>query len=310
MKLSIVIPVYFNELNLFPLYQDMKEKLIDCIDYEYEIIMVDDGSKDKSWEIMNQLADMDENIKLYHLSRNFGAYAASFCGLVHCTGDCVVVKSADLQEPTEMIMEMVERWKDGNNVVLAVRTDREESMAQKMFANIYYSITQKFALENMPKGGFDTYLVDKQVVEVLKNLDEKDSSLPGQILWSGYKTAIVPYIRRAREIGKSRWTFRKKMKLVMDTLYGFSSVPITVVSGIGICSIIGSIIWAVMVIVGKISNRIQVTGWTTLFIFNLFTFGIIMFTFGILGGYLWRTFNATRKRPVYIIEQIRERVEK
>ena len=150
-KLSIVIPVYFNEDNLYPLYQDIKEKVIDVIDFEYEIVMVDDGSKDKSWQIMRELAENDPHIRTFHLSRNFGSHAAILCGLIHSTGDCAVVKAADLQEPTEILLEMYERWKQGSNVVLAVRSDRQEAFTQKLFSNLYYWLVRKTALPQMPK---------------------------------------------------------------------------------------------------------------------------------------------------------------
>ncbi len=306
MKLSIVIPVYYNENNLEPLYKDIKEKVIDEIDYEYEIVFVNDGSKDKSYQVMEELHEKDSNVKIYSLSRNFGSHAAILCGLSKCTGDCVVVKAADLQEPTEMIHQMVESWKKGNNVVLAVREGRQESFSQKMFANTYYWMVRKAALENMPKGGFDVYLLDRKVVNVLLSLDETNSALTGQILWSGFKTDEIKYTRLAREIGKSRWTLKKKVKLVMDTLFSFSVLPITAVTAIGVISFIGALIWAIVVFVSKLMGAINVSGWTTLFIFNLFSFGIIMLTLGILGGYIWRTFDASRNRPVYIIEEEKE----
>lgn len=303
MKLSIVIPVYYNEENLFTLYADIKEKIIDKINYEYEIVMVNDGSRDQSWEIMRELAEKDSHIHIISLSRNFGSHAAILCGLCNSTGDCAVVKAADLQEPTELILEMVESWKRGNNVVLAVREGRQESSKQTFFANLYYSLVRKCALPNMPKGGFDVYLVDKRVITVLQNLDEKNSALTGQILWSGFKTDVIYYTRLARTAGKSRWTLKKKIRLVMDTLFSFSSLPITAVLGVGTFSIAVAVIWAIVVLIAKISGHIAVSGWTTLFIFNLFSFGIIMMTLGILGEYLWRTFDASRKRPAYIIEE-------
>lgn len=303
MKLSIVIPVYYNEDNLIPLYNDIKEKIIDEIDYEYEIVMVNDGSKDNSYSVMKQLAEKDTNVKCISLSRNFGSHAAILCGLSHCTGDCAVVKAADLQEPTELILQMVESWKKGNNVVLAVRDDRMESFGQKMFANLYYSMVRKTALPSMPKGGFDVYLVDRKVINVLEALDEKNSALTGQILWSGFQTDYVHYTRLAREIGKSRWTLRKKVRLVMDTLFSFSTLPISVVLMVGILSFAGAVIWGLIVLICKLAGSISVSGWTTLFIFDLFSFGLIMLTLGILGEYLWRTFDASRKRPPYIIEE-------
>lgn len=303
MKISIVIPVYYNEKNLEPLYEDIKKKVIDVIDYEYEIVMVNDGSKDESWNVMKKLAAYDSNIRIISLSRNFGSHAAILCGISHCTGDCAIVKAADLQEPTELVLEMVESWKKGNNVVLAVREDREESKSQTFFANFYYDLVRKTALPNMPKGGFDVYLIDRKVITVLENLDEKNSALTGQLLWSGFKTDIVYYTRLAREIGESKWTLKKKIRLVMDTLFSFSSLPITAVLTVGVGSMVIAIIWAIVVLVSKLNGAITVSGWTTLFIFNLFSFGVIMMTLGVLGEYLWRTFDASRNRPPYIIEE-------
>ncbi len=302
MKLSIIIPVYYNEDNLLPLYEDMRKKIIEVIDYEYEIVMVNDGSQDNSYAVMQELAKKDENIKIVSLSRNFGSHAAILCGLSKCTGDCAVVKAADLQEPTELILEMAERWRKGFNVVLAVRAGREESTQQTLFANLYYAMVRGAALPAMPKGGFDVYLIDRKVIDVLMALDEKNSALTGQILWGGFRTDKVYYTRLAREIGTSKWTLKKKVRLVADTLFSFSTLPIKAVSFIGVLSFFGSLLWAVAVFISKLMGLIDVSGWTTLFIFNLFSFSIVMLTFGILGEYLWRTFDASRNRPPYIIE--------
>jgi len=302
MKLSIVIPVYYNEDNLIPLYEDIKKKIIEVIDYDYEIVMINDGSQDNSYQVMEQLVEKDENIKIVSLSRNFGSHAAILCGLSKCTGDCAVVKAADLQEPTELLLEMADSWKKGYNVVLAVRKGREESKGQTLFANLYYWMVRKTSLPSMPKSGFDAYLIDRKVIDVLMALDEKNSALTGQILWSGFKTSEVYYTRVAREIGTSKWTLKKKIRLVADTLFSFSTLPIKVVSSIGALSFVGALVWAVAVLAAKLNGLIDVSGWTTLFIFNLFSFGIIMLTLGILGEYLWRIFDASRNRPPYIIE--------
>ena len=299
-KLSIIIHDYYNELNLKPLYDDIKEKIIDVIDFEYELIMVDDGSEDKSWQVIQELAAIDKNIKAYHLSRNFGSHAAILCGLSHATGDCAVVKAADLQEPTELLLDMYESWKQGNNVVLAVREDRED---KSFFSELYYWMTRKFALPKMPSRGFDVFLLDRKVIGVLQQLDEVNSAITGQILWSGFKTAEIKYVRKERKIGKSRWTLKKKIRLVSDTLFSFSTVPISFITGVGFLSFVGSLLWAITVLITKLTMGIDVEGFTTLFIFQLFSFGIIMMTLGLLGGYLWRTFDASRNRPVYIVEK-------
>lgn len=302
MKISVVIPVYYNQDNLRPLYADISKKLLGHDEYEWEIVMVNDGSKDESYAVMMELAEKDNRIKIYSLSRNFGSHAAILCGLSKCTGDCAVVKAADLQEPTEMVLEMVDSWRKGNNVVLAVRKERQEGKGQTLFANLYYWLVRKAALPDMPRGGFDVYLLDRKVINVLQQLDEKNSALTGQILWSGFRTEKIYYTRLQREIGESRWTLRKKIRLVTDTLFSFSTLPITIVSVIGTVSCFGAAAWAVVVLICKLLGLIDVSGWTTLFIFNLLSFGIIMLTLGILGGYLWRAFDASRNRPPYIIE--------
>lgn len=303
MKLSIIIPVYFNVDTLEDMYNDLREKVLSKLECQYELIFIDDGSGDESYQIMKKLKEKDIYIRNFRLSRNFGSHAAILCGLEHITGDCAVVKAADMQEPSELILDMLESWKKGNNVVLAVRQERNESFKQKYFANLYYTLVRKMALSNMPETGFDIYLVDKKVVNVLSSLDEKNSSLACQILWSGFKTDMVPYVRLARQVGKSRWTLAKKIRLVMDTLFSFSTVPIKAVTTIGFFSFCGAIVWAIVEVVFKLLGMIEVSGWTTLFIFNLFSFGVIMLTLGIIGEYLWRTFDASRNRPPYIIEE-------
>ena len=303
MKISIIIPVYYNEENLIPLYNELSEKVLNNNDVDFELIFVDDGSQDTSYDIISGLSKEDNCVKAIKLSRNFGSHAAILCGLEKCTGDCAIVKAADMQEPTELIFDMIDSWKKGNNVVLAIRKERNDGFGNNLFANFYYWIVRRTALPNMPKGGYDIYLLDRKVITVIKNLDEKNSALTGQILWSGFRTGEVEYSRKKREIGSSKWTIRKKVKLVMDTLFSFSTLPITFVSIVGFLSFLGSVIWAIIVAGLKISGAIDVEGWTMLFIFSLFSFGVIMLTLGILGEYLWRAFDASRNRPIYIVEE-------
>lgn len=303
-KLSIIVPVYYNEETLNPLYEDLQEKIFCKLHCAYELIFVDDGSGDNSWNIIQDLAKQDPHIRALRLSRNFGSHLAQFCGLSHATGECAAIKAADMQEPSEMILGMIDSWEKGNNVILALRTAREEKKSQTIFANFYYWMVNRFALKNMPKGGFDMYMIDRKVIHVLQAMDEKNSAITGQILWSGFKTGYVYYTRKEREQGASRWTLQKKLRLVTDTLFSFSTIPITLVIFIGLASFAGSILWGFVELILWSRGLIAVQGWTTLFIFNLFSFGVIMLTLGILGNYLWRTFDATRNRPAYIVEDI------
>ena len=203
-----------------------------------------------------------------------------FRRILSAGADKISVNSAALKRP-QLIKEAAEKF--GNQcVVVAIDAKAREN------------------------GGFDVYLLDRKVINVMMQLDEKNSALTGQILWSGFRTEKIYYTRLQREIGESRWTLRKKIRLVTDTLFSFSTLPITIVSVIGTLSCFGATMWAVLVFVFKIMGLIDVSGWTTLFIFNLLSFGIIMLTLGILGGYLWRAFDASRNRPPYIIEEEHE----
>ena len=304
-KLSIVIPVYYNADTLMPLYQDMKEKILGTIG-DYELVFVDDGSGDDSWKVMNEIHAMDPNVKLLHLSRNFGEHAALLAGLSVCTGDCAVTKQADLQEDSTLILEMYESWKKGNNVVLAIRRSRDESKVKVFFANLYYLMVRKFVNKDMPVGGCDCYLIDRKVIEVLKLLDEKNSSLTLQVMWAGFRTDKVYFDRKNREIGKSRWTFAKKFKLVMDSMMSFSYVPIRFMTYVGVLFDVFAIIMLISVFVEYFTNQVPLAGWSSLMSVVLFSAGLILSMLGMLGEYLWRTLDASRKRPPFIIEDIIE----
>ena len=299
-KISIIVPVYYNQDNLLPLYVDLKEKVLTKLNMEYELIFVDDGSKDKSYEVMQNIAKLDKNTKNVRLSRNFGEHSALLAGLSQCTGDCAVRKAADLQEPSEMILEMIKKYEEGNKVVLAVRADREEPISQKAFSNLYAFLMRKLALPNMR---FDTFLIDRQIIDLLVKMQERNTSLMSQILWAGFKTATVPYVRKKREIGKSKWTLSKKIKLVYDSLLSFSYFPIKMITTIGFLSFLISLIVLILIIYKKATGLIDVEGYASIIMIMLMGFGIIMLSIGILGEYLWRTYDAARRRPPYIIEK-------
>lgn len=307
-KLSIIIPVYYNEGELIPLYKDMKEKALDPIlaqGDDYELIMIDDGSQDNSWAEMNELFELDERISLYHHSRNFGEHPAILNGYAHCTGDCAINKAADLQEPSELILEMFQKWKEGYNVVLAVREKREEGIFQQFFANFYYWCARKIAFPQMPKGGFNIHLLDRRAITVLLNMDETNIALEGQILWLGFKSTTVPYVRKARELNKSRWTLKKKIKCFMDMMFTNSDVPIHFVGVIGGLTSVASIIMILYYVIKWMVVGEPVAGWTSLFILILFAFGVIMLTLSVLGNYIWRAFESGKRKPVYIVEEER-----
>lgn len=304
-KISVIIPVYWNEDTLELLYDDLKEKVLGQLE-DYELVFVDDGSGDNSWEIINKIKNRDDRVICVKLSRNFGEHSALLAGLSVCTGDCAVTKQADLQEDSEIILEMYESWKKGNKVVLAVREERDDSFATKFFAGLYYKLMQKFANKNMPSGGCDCYLLDRQVIEVLLKLDEKNSSLTLQVLWVGFQTDKIYFHRREREIGKGRWTFAKKFKLVLDSMISFSYVPIRMMWIIGILFFVFSVIMGIEVFVEWFTVGTPVAGWPSLMCVVLCSSGLILLMLGMLGEYIWRTFDAARKRPPFIIDEVRK----
>ncbi|WP_347352365.1 glycosyltransferase family 2 protein [Acetoanaerobium noterae] len=302
-KVSIIVPIYYNELNIPHLYEQMKEKILTRTDFEAEIVCVDDGSKDGSYKALLELREKDNRFKVVKLSRNFGSHTAILAGFAHATGDCMTMVAADLQEPLEIIIEMYEKWKQGKKVVIAVRKDREDGFFQKLFSNTYYSLMQKYALKDMPSGGFDCFFIDKKVRDVLVSMNEKNSSIVGQVLWAGFEMDKIYYVRKKREIGESKWTLSKKIKLFIDSFMAFSYVPIRFISTLGIFISIVGFILAVFLIVNKFMFNVPVQGWTTMMITLLMLSGIQMLTLGVIGEYLWRNFDESRGRPTYIVEE-------
>ena len=304
-KISIVIPVYYNSDTLELLYEDMKEKILGKIG-DYEIVFVDDGSGDNSWEIINKIAAKDKNVVATKLSRNFGEHAALLAGLSVCTGDCAVTKQADLQEDSTLILEMYESWKRGNKVVLAIRGARDENPIKKFFAGCYYWLVRKTINKDMPQGGCDCYLVDRKVIDVLEMMDEKNSSLTLQVMWVGFKTEKIYFHRKDREVGESRWTLGKKIKLVVDSMMSFSYFPIRAMATIGFLFALASLVGIIMVIAEKLTVGTPELGYASIMCVVLFGFGLLFIMLSMLGEYIWRALEESRKRPPFIIDEIKK----
>lgn len=302
-KLSVIIPIYYNEKNIPQLYREIEDKLFDRGELQVEVICVDDGSKDDSYRELLRLQERDDRFKVVKLSRNYGSHIAILAGFAHATGDCMTMVAADLQEPLEMIWEMVREWENGHKLVIAVRKDRQETKLQKFFSNTYYKLMQKYALPTMPAGGFDCFLIDKTIRDLLVQMKEKNSSIVGQVLWMGFEPQQIYYVRKKREIGESRWTLSKKIKLFVDSFMAFSYVPIRFISSLGILFALVGFVFALFLIFNKLIFAVPVQGWTTMMITLLILSGVQMMTLGVIGEYLWRAFDETRKRPLYIVEE-------
>ncbi|MDU0203702.1 glycosyltransferase family 2 protein [Paenibacillus sp. PFR10] len=305
-KFSIVIPVYYNELNIpntIPRLQNLQDLLPH---FELEFIFVDDGSRDKSFELLLEHKKNDSRIKIIKLSKNFGSMSAIQAGLSLASGDCIGIIAADLQDPPELFVEMIGKWKQGKKIVMATRSDREESFSQKMFSNSYYYLMEKFALKDYPSGGFDFVLLDKQIVEELNQIQEKNTNIMSLIFWLGHERDSIPYVRQERKFGKSRWTLSKKIKLFIDSFVSFSYAPIRFMSLIGVLTALLSFLYGIFVITNALIGTIELQGWSSLIAITTFLLGIIMVMLGIIGEYLWRILDESRKRPAYIIDKIFE----
>ena len=303
-RLSIITAFYNEAMNL-PRFRERIQLLAHVPDIEIEIILVDDHSVDASRQIALDWMHDDPRVSYVRLSRNCGSHAAFSAGMKHCTGDCAVLLAADLQDPPEVIPELLEKWRDGFDVVWAARSDREgERWSTKLFANVYYRIMRSLALPEMPPGGADFLLMDRKVVTSYNSIPEKNTSFLAMILWMGFRQTSIEYVKQARFSGRSKWTLARKVKLFIDSIVSFSYLPIRAMSLLGMLMAAAGALYAIVVIVGRLMGWVASgTGFAALMTVLLVGQGSVLLMLGILGEYLWRTFDEARGRPRYIIEE-------
>lgn len=310
---SLVIPVYYNEGNIPITWQVLSRTLASLPPgVDWEVIFVDDGSGDGSWQrLLAVHAEAPERVRLLKLTRNFGQVAAILAGFRHAVGDCCVVMSADLQDPPELIVEMVRCWaQGGEKVVLATRERREDGWLARITSRAFYWLMRRYAIPNMPDGGFDFFLIDRLVVDLINETDEKNSFLQGQVLWSGYEPVLLPYTRRKREIGDSRWTLSKKLKYFVDGFVSYTETPVRMITLIGLAVSGLSFGYALLILLLKLFWRIPVEGWAPIMITVLMLGGIQLVMLGVIGEYLWRNSHESRGRPSFVVEvQVEVQVE-
>lgn len=306
-KFSIIVPVYFNELNLPDTIPQLLNLQHQLQNYTFELVFVDDGSGDHSLDVLLDFQSrFPKIIKVVKLTRNFGSMAAIQAGFTVATGDCVGMISADLQDPPELFQEMIDYWEKGTKAIFAVRQDRNDPVISKLFSNGYYSLVQKFAIKNYPRGGFDFFVIDRQLVNEVNRIQEKNTNLMTLIFWLGFQPILIPYTRRQRTKGKSRWTLSKKLKMFIDTFISFTFFPIRVLSVIGFLVAIISLSYGLYVLVYWALFGIEVKGWVPTMLIIAFTTGVQMAMLGVVGEYLWRTLDEVRRRPAFVIDEIYE----
>lgn len=305
-KISVIIPVYFNADVLKETHSVLSETLkVHSRKFDYELIFVDDGSRDESYKVMQEISAKDPRVKLVKLSKNHGAYVAILSGMSFATGDAVVFLAADLQDPPELIPQMYEEWLAGNkrDLVLCVRQSRSDPILSKLFSAAFYKIFRTLVLPEYPKTGFDLCMINKAQAKILVDMDEKNSHLTVQIIWLGFGRRFLSYHRRERKHGKSRWSFFKRLKLAFDTFFGFSARPLRIASFIGMLVWLPAVLLAIYVLLRKIISGVPLFGIPSLIVAIFMTGGFILLSIGIVGEYLWRNFDATRKRPTFIVEE-------
>jgi polyisoprenyl-phosphate glycosyltransferase len=299
--ISVIIPSYNEEENL-PVLHERLQHVAETLQYTFEFIFVDDGSTDGSFKILEDMARNDSRVKAVKFSRNFGSHAACLAGLSRATGDACTFLSADLQDPPEMIETLINEWSKGYEVVFGIREWGKGSL--RLFPTLYYQAVRRFALPNMPETGTDVFLIDRKVVDTIVSIREKNTSIFGLILWSGFKQTIVQYRKGIRQKGISKWTLGKKIKLFIDTFVSFSYLPLRLISLVGILLACLGFLYAFFIVFNRLFFSVPVEGWASLMVALLVVSGTQLVFLGILGEYLWRNFDETRKRPAFIIDRM------
>jgi dolichol-phosphate mannosyltransferase len=304
-KLSIVVPAYNEAANL-PTLCDCLRKTLAVLSMDWECIIVDDHSSDATFSVVSGLSMQDARIRGIRLARNHGSHLAITCGLHHAEGDCAAVLAADMQDPPEVILQLLEQWRAGAQVVWAARAKREgEKISTLAFARIFYFLMRHVVgIRTMPATGADFVLIDRRVMDAFKGFREANISIMALVTWMGFRQAIVLYTKKPRFQGQSGWTLRKKIKLVIDSVTSFSSFPIRLMSVVGGVVAMLGFIYAAVIVGLSLVNQVSVPGWSSLMVAVLVLGGVQMLMMGVLGEYLWRALDEARRRPQYLIEAI------
>lgn len=303
--ISVIIPVYYNEGSLPLLFEELKEveQTIAQQDFALELIFVDDGSGDNSFAELMKIKAQRPSTRVVKLTRNFGAVHASKAGLRLATGDCFLILAADLQDPPTLIPTLLDCWKQGKKFVACTREDRDDPVMTKASASVYYRLLRKFVVPDYPQGGFDLALMDKAMLPFLQQ-SNKNINPSLFAYWLGFEPTIIRYTRRKRLHGKSRWTFSKKLTYFIDSLLGFSILPIRLISSLGIIISLASFIYGMVIIVNTLLGKASVSGFPTIVTLLAFLLGLIIIMLGVIGEYLWRVFDEINQRPEYVIDEI------
>ena len=304
-KISLVVPMYYEEKVVQECYKRLTEVLSKIEKYDYEIIFINDGSKDKTLELLEEIAKKDFNVKILSFTRNFGHQAAVTAGLKYVSGDAIVIMDADLQDPPELIPDMLKYWEQGNQVIYGKRKSRKgESTFKLLTAKMFYKTLNALTDVEIPKDTGDFRLVDREVVDVINQLPEHNKFLRGLFSWVGFKQIAYEYERKERFAGKTKYPLKKMLKLASDGIISFSTKPLKILGGLGLISIFISFAIMIYAIISYIFKLNELSaGWTSLMITITFFAGVQLLSIWIISEYVARIYDESKQRPQYIIEK-------
>lgn len=301
--ISYVVPVYHNAGSIRKTWEGIAALYADALaGHEFELIFVDDGSKDASYEEMRQVAGLDARVRLIKFTRNFGQVPAIIAGYAAARGDAVINMSADLQDPVELTAEMVGLWSAGSEVVVGYRENREDPLGAKIFSRFAYGAL-RLSNPDIPAGGFDFVLMGRKALDAFLSYKGRNRFYQGDILWAGFRTTYIPYARMKRQVGKSQYTFSKKLKLFFDFLLDGSYLPIRLMSLAGLATACSGLLYALVIFVAWVFGQTPFSGWAPLMIMLLLLGGVIMVMLGMIGEYVWRILDEVKGKPLFIVEK-------
>lgn len=300
-QVSVVLPVYNESENLDALVSRVHPVLNSATNGSFEVVFVDDGSRDGSGKLLDLLSDRDGRYKVIHFSRNFGHQAALQAGLDAARGSAVVLMDSDLQDPPELISRFIEEWREGYEVVYAIRKKRKESVWKRAAYNIFYRTMRFIAEVDAPLNAGDFCLMDRRVVDTLVALRERNRFLRGLRSWVGFRQIGVEYERDSRNAGEPKYTFRKLVGLALSGYIGFSSLPLRLAAWVGVWSATAGFLLTIWVIVSKLTVPHAPQGWASTIAVILFVGGVQMMMLGVIGEYLGRVYDEVRRRPLYVV---------
>jgi dolichol-phosphate mannosyltransferase len=302
-ELSVVIPAYNEEQNIAALYRRLVAAL-DPLGMPYEIVVVNDGSSDRTLAILQELAGADERVAAVDLARNFGHQAAISAGLDHARGRAVAIMDADLQDPPEVLPAFIAKWREGYEVVYAVRAQRKEGPLKRLAYHTFYRILRRVAQVEIPLDAGDFCVIDRRVVDLLNAMPERNRFVRGIRSWVGFRQTGLAYERHARHAGKPKYTFSKLIYLALDGLVSFSFLPLRMISLAGLAVSLLSILIALAYVVQKLTVGLNPPGFATLVVAIFFLSGMQMVTIGVIGEYVGRIFEEVKRRPLYVVRRV------